>query len=86
MFDAVVGISFTLLQKTRYDSNPKQRHRRTAMAVFSCSAAISVSMAVILSVRRVPTFRDTISGTFSQFYTRNAGMGPLMNAAKMHRG
>jgi hypothetical protein len=34
MFDTVVGIRFTLLQKTRYDSNPKQRHRRTALAVF----------------------------------------------------
>jgi hypothetical protein len=86
MFDAVVGISFTLLQKTRYDSNPKQRHRRTALAVFSCSAAISVSMAVILSVRRVPTFRDTISGTFSQVYTGNACMGRVMHAVKMQRG
>jgi len=86
MFDAVVGISFTLLQKTRYDSNPKQRHRRTALAVFSCSAAIIVSMAVILSLRLGQTFRDPISGTFSQVYTGNACMGPLINAVKMQRG
>ena len=86
MFDAVVGISFTLLQKTRYDSNPKQRHRATALVVFSCSAAISVSMSVILSVRRVRTFRDPISGTFSQVYTGNACMGRVMHADKMQRG
>jgi hypothetical protein len=86
MFDTVVGNSFTLLQKTRYDSNPKPRHRRTALAVFSCSAAISVSMSVILSVRLVQTFRDPISGTFSQVYTGNACMGPVMNAVKMQRG
>ncbi len=86
MFDTVVGIRFTLLQKTRYDSNPKKRHRRTALAAFSCFAAISVSIFDILSVRRVQMLLDGIGETFSQIFTGKTCMGPLMNAAKMQRG